>query len=251
MTEAEKNKTYREEIELRSSQKLPEHIAIIMDGNGRWAEKHNLSRSQGHRRGVDRVREIVEEAAKIGIKVLTLYAFSTENWKRPKKEIDLLMGLLKIFLAKEINRLKKNNIRFESIGRLDKLPDSVLKVIYRAKDETRDNNGLVLNLALNYGSRTEIIDAVNKIISDKAKGQIKKVLIDEADFSKYLYTANLPDPDLLIRTSGEQRISNFLLWQVSYSELVFSKKLWPEFGKKDFLDCIRIYQKRVRRYGGI
>lgn len=251
MIEAEKNKTKKEELELSNSQKLPEHIAIIMDGNGRWAQKHNLARSQGHRRGVERVREIVEEAAKIGIKVLTLYAFSTENWKRPKQEIDLLMRLLKIFLAKEINRLKKNNIRFECIGRLDKLPESVLKIIYRAKEETRDNNGLVLNLALNYGSRTEIIDAVNKIILDKAAGRLNKASIDEADFSKYLYTANLPDPDLLIRTSGEQRISNFLLWQVSYSELVFPKKLWPEFGKKDFLDCIRAYQRRVRRFGGI
>lgn len=251
MIEASNDRVNPQEIRMRDSQKLPEHIAIIMDGNGRWAEKHNLPRSEGHKRGVDRVREIVEEAARIGIKVLTLYAFSTENWKRPKNEIDLLMRLLKIFLAKEISRLKKNNIRFECIGRLDKLPESVLKIIYRAKEETRDNNGLVLNLALNYGSRTEIIDAVNKIMLDKANGHLSKATLDEADFSRYLYTANLPDPDLLIRTSGEQRISNFLLWQVSYSELVFPKKLWPEFGKKDLHDCIRAYQRRVRRFGGI
>jgi undecaprenyl diphosphate synthase len=230
---------------------LPAHVAIIMDGNGRWAKIHNLSRSQGHRKGAERVREITEEAARLKIKVLTLYAFSTENWRRPQKEVDLLMRLLKFFLSREIKNLKKNNVRFECIGRIEELPPPVVKVIYQAKQETRKNTGLVLNLALNYGGRTEIIDAVNKIIKAKQSGQLTPSDIDEFGFSRYLYTIDLPDPDLLIRTSGEQRISNFLLWQISYSELLFCKKLWPEFSAKDFRNCILTYQKRKRRFGGI
>lgn len=251
MLQSQGNKSSRIKAQSSNASAMPSHIAIIMDGNGRWAKKHGLERSQGHKRGVEKVKEIVEEAARLGIKVLTLYAFSTENWKRPKREVDLLMRLLKIFLAKEINRLKKNNICFEFIGRINELPDSVSKMLLEVKKETAGNSGLVLNLALNYGSRSEIIDAVNKIIHDKASGKLTKDAIDENDFSGYLYTAGLPDPDLLIRTSGEERVSNFLLWQISYSELVFCDKLWPEFGKKDLLDCIAIYQKRVRRFGAI
>lgn len=238
-------------IENKKAAILPKHVAIIMDGNGRWAKKHGLARSEGHKRGVGRVREIVEEAVRLKIKVLTLYAFSTENWKRPKQEVDLLMRLLRLFLNKEINRLKKNNIRFHCIGRLDEFPDSVLQVLYKVMEETSQNSGLVLNLALNYGGRAEIIDAVNKIIQDKETGRFIPVLIDEIEFSKYLYTKGLPDPDLLIRTSGEQRISNFLLWQISYSELYFTKKLWPEFSKKDFFAAISDYQRRARRFGAI
>lgn len=230
---------------------VPQHVAIIMDGNGRWAKRCGLSRSEGHRKGVERVREIVEEAARLKIKVLTLYAFSTENWKRPKREINLLMRLLKVFLNREIKNFNKNNIRFECIGRIKELPGSVVEIINKARKITKDNNGLVLNLALNYGSRPEIIDAVNNIIKDCSSGELAQDGLDEDTFSQYLYTKNFPDPDLLIRTSGEQRISNFLLWQISYTELFFSNKLWPDFTADDFFKAILDYQNRARRFGGV
>ncbi|MEW6008572.1 MAG: isoprenyl transferase [Candidatus Omnitrophota bacterium] len=230
---------------------IPQHVAIIMDGNGRWAKKQGLPRSEGHKKGVERVREIVEEAARLKIKVLTLYAFSTENWKRPKKEINLLMRLLKVFLNKEIKNFNKNNIRFECIGRISQLPASVIESLERVRHITKNNNGLILNLALNYGSRPEIIDALNNIIKDYSSGRLNEKNIDENIFSQYLYTKNLPDPDLLIRTSGEQRVSNFLLWQISYAELFFSKKLWPDFSADDFFEAILEYQNRARRFGGI
>lgn len=230
---------------------LPRHVAVIMDGNGRWAKRHGLSRSQGHRRGVQRVKEVVEQAAKLGIEVLTLFAFSTENWRRPKKEIDFLMGLLKIFLRREIKNLIKNNIRFECIGRIEELPASLVAILNETRAQTKSNSGLILNLALNYGGRAEIIDAVNKIIAEKKNSIAEAKVLEEAEFSNYLYTRGLPDPDLLIRTSGEERISNFLLWQLSYSELYFTEQLWPDFTSKDFLQALYEYQKRTRRFGGI
>jgi undecaprenyl diphosphate synthase len=239
------------ETQVRQDKLLPRHVAIIMDGNGRWAKKHGLSRSQGHRRGVQRVREIVEEAAKQKIEVLTLYAFSTENWKRPRREIELLMRLLVVFLKKEIKNLVENNIRLNCIGRIELFPDVVVKMLEQARSATEQNSGLVLNLALNYGGRKEILDAVNKIIEEKKFSTGKAQIINEDEFSRYLYTAGLPDPDLMIRTSGEQRISNFLLWQLSYSELYFSPKFWPDFTRNDFLRALRVYQGRIRRFGGI
>jgi len=222
-----------------------------MDGNGRWAKMRNLPRSEGHRKGVARVREIVREAARLKIKVLTLFAFSTENWKRPKKELGLLMQLLKMLLVKEIKNFNENNIRFECIGRIKEFPTVLLKAIEEAREKTKKNTGMILNLALNYGSRTEIVDAVNKIIHDKISHKLKAGSIDEPMFERYLYSAGLPDPDLLIRTSGEQRISNFLLWQISYSELYFSQKPWPDFTQKDFINALCAYQERSRRFGGI
>lgn len=230
---------------------IPKHVAIIMDGNGRWAKSHGLSRSEGHRRGAKRVLEIVEEAVRLKIEVITLYAFSIENWRRPRREVNLLMQLLNFFLKKELRNLNKNNIRFSCIGRIEQLPGSVQNVLGQAKESTKKNTGMILNLALNYGSRAEIVDAVNKIIRDKSADKLKSDLLHEADFQKYLDTAGLPDPDLLIRTSGEQRISNFLLWQISYSELLFIEKLWPDFTKDDFHKAICTYQRRSRRFGGI
>lgn len=233
------------------SKNFPKHIAVIMDGNGRWAKERGLSRTEGHRRGVDKVREIMRYANELKIKVLTIFAFSTENWKRPKREVSMLMFLLKGFLKKEIADLNKRNIRFKKIGRDDPIPKTLQGLIAKAEDVTKNNTGLIMNLALNYGSRTEIIDATRKIANCAMNGDLKIEDINEDCFSSFLYTAELPDPDLFIRTSGEMRISNFLLWQLSYSELCFVKKYWPDFTKKDFLTAIDDFQKRNRRFGGI
>jgi len=230
---------------------LPKHVAIIMDGNGRWAKEKGLLRISGHREGVKRVREIVECARKLGIKVVTFFAFSAENWDRPKREITMLMRYLNSFLYGEVNRLHKNNIRFMVIGREKPMPENVLRKIRKAEDKTRNNTGMIVVLALNYGARQEIMDAAKKFASSCLDGLVSINDINEDTFSSYFYTAGLPDPDLLIRTSGEMRISNFLLWQLSYAELYFPDKYWPDFKAHDFEKAIEEYQKRERRFGKI
>lgn len=225
---------------------LPRHLAIIMDGNGRWAEKRGLPRVFGHRVGIARVREIIEECARLGIKVLTLYAFSTENWSRPEKEIKFLFRLLKSYLRREGRKLLKNNIVVRTIGDVDKLPPDVREAVKKIVQETSANTGLIVNLALNYGGRQEIINAINRYWRSE-----RKEPLDEKNFSRYLDTAGLPDPDLIIRTSGEMRLSNFLLWQSAYSELYFTPVLWPDFHKKELLRALEEYPRRQRRFGGI
>ena len=229
---------------------IPKHVAIIMDGNGRWAKERHLPRTAGHKQGVDRVKEIVNASAKLGIKVLTLFAFSTENWVRPKREIDILMRFLDHFLDSQVKDLMKNNVKLLFIGREKPVPEYLLAKMRQSVDKTKDNTGLTLVLALNYGSQQEIIDAVKKICREAAAGKIDLERFDTGDFGRYLYTAGLPDPDLLIRTSGEMRISNFLLWQLSYAELYFPKKFWPDFHAKDLEKAIVEFQKRERRFGG-
>jgi len=227
---------------------LPAHIAIIMDGNGRWAANRGMPRVAGHRAGIDAVRAAVEGSAELGISVLTLYAFSVENWKRPQAEVTTLMSLLKEYVNKEIENIHRNNIQFRTIGRTGELDDSVQRELEKARARTAGKTGMVFNVALNYGGRAEIVDAVNRLMesADRSKGPIT-----EADFAKFLYTAGLPDPDLLIRTSGEMRISNFLLWQIAYAEIYVTEALWPDFGKKDLYEAIIAFQKRERRYGGL
>jgi len=221
-----------------------------MDGNGRWARKRGLPKIAGHRAGAKSVDEITQAAASSGVKVLTLYAFSTENWKRPKEEVNALFGLLEDYLVKEVSRLNKNNIRLSVIGNISQLPRSTQDRIADAIEATKGNTGMVLNIALNYGSRREIVDAVRAICEDVKRGALRSEDITEELFSKHLHTAGLPDPDLLIRTSGEFRISNFLLWQVSYAELYITEKLWPDFRKGDFKKALTEYQRRERRFGG-
>jgi undecaprenyl diphosphate synthase len=224
---------------------LPAHIAVIMDGNGRWARKRGLPRVAGHRSGINAVREVVEGCAELGISVLTLYAFSVENWKRPAAEVRTLMLLLKEYLNRELDNLNRNNIRFQTIGRTDQLEPSVRQEIDKAIARTRSNTGMAFVVALNYGGRAEIVDAVNRLLSARCES------VDEAEFSRHLYTAGLPDPDLLIRTSGEMRVSNFLLWQIAYTEIYVTETLWPDFGKRDLYEAIIAFQKRERRYGGL
>jgi len=228
---------------------FPKHIAIIMDGNGRWAKKRGLPRTMGHRAGIKAVRRVVEACVEFKIPVLTLYAFSVENWRRPKAEITTLMHLLSEFLEKEINEMNEHKIRFTAIGRLEQLPDFVKKRLKRTIEATQQNQGTVLNLALNYGGRSEIVDAVKQIVARVKENGLSPDAIDEKSFSNFLYTQNLPDPDLLIRTSGEMRISNFLLWQISYSEIVVTKKYWPDFDKQDLEKAIQEFQNRERRFG--
>ena len=228
-------------------ERLPSHIAVIMDGNGRWAKSRLLPRVAGHRQGIKSVREIVETSARIGLQVLTLYAFSVENWKRPKMEVDTLMHLLSEYVHKELHTLMENNIRFQIIGRWQELPEEVSKDLQWGLMETRNNTGLLFNITLNYGGRTEIVDSVRKIISE---GHDPDSITEEM-ISNHLYTAGIPDPDLLIRTSGELRISNFLLWQIAYAEIWVTDVLWPDFRKQHLYQAIIDYQKRERRYGGI
>jgi len=232
-------------------QKIPRHIAIIMDGNGRWAKKKGLPRIAGHRRGAEVVKSIVRACDDLGVEFLTLYTFSTENWKRPEKEINFLMQLLSWFLDKEIQNLNRNNARFTTIGDVNRLPAEAQKVINRAKQQTQHNSGLTLILALNYGGRAEILRAVKTLLNDLTLKKVSLSELDEQIFSGYLYTAGIPDPDLLIRTSGEMRLSNFLLWQLSYSELYVTEKFWPEFNKNDLKQAITDYKKRKRRFGDI
>ena len=230
---------------------LPAHIAIIMDGNGRWARKRGLPRVAGHRAGINAVREVVEGSAELGIPVLTLYAFSVENWKRPLSEVSTLMQLLKEYLNKELANLNKNNIRFRTIGRTDELDASVQAELDKAITTTSCNGGMIFNVALNYGGRAEIVDAVNRLLNNGGRAAAANGGVTEKDFAEYLYTAGQPDPDLLIRTSGELRISNFLLWQIAYAEIWVTETLWPDFEKRHLYEAILAFQKRERRYGGL
>jgi undecaprenyl diphosphate synthase len=229
--------------------KLPRHVAIIMDGNGRWAQKHALGRIVGHQKGAEAVRATVEMCREIGIKFLTLYAFSVENWIRPTQEVDALMGLLENYLRSELNEMLDHNIRLTTIGNTEALQGRIKKTLQEVMNLTADNKGMVLNLALSYGSQDEIIRAVNGLIKDIRLGKLTDDEITKKLFASYLDTAGLPDPDLLIRTSGEYRLSNFLLWQMAYTEFYFTDVLWPDFGRNDLLEAIVSYQKRERRYG--
>lgn len=230
-------------------EKLPQHIAIIMDGNGRWAKKRNLERITGHQQGIESAREIVRFCREVGIKVLTLFAFSSENWKRPEKEIQALMDLLKKYLRSESEELLKNDIRLVVIGNINDLPSSVAKVLKEVMDKTKLCEGMILNLALSYGGRDEIIQAIRAIAKEVKHGRLKEEKITEASFSSYLFTRGLPDPDLLIRTSGEKRLSNFLLWQMAYTEIYVTEILWPDFKREDMIRALVDYQNRERRFG--
>ncbi len=228
---------------------LPRHVAVIMDGNGRWARQRDRPRVEGHRAGVDAVRDIVEASAQLGLEVLTLYAFSTENWKRPRFEIWTLMNLLKEYLRRELDNLRTNGIRLQVVGRWRELDDSVVRELEHAMEATRECDKMVLNVALNYSGRCEIVDACRQIVSDWASG--KGADIDEETIGRYLYTAGSPDPDLLIRTSGEMRVSNFLLWQIAYTELWVTDALWPDFRRRELFEAICEYQNRERRFGAV
>ena len=227
--------------------RLPAHVAIIMDGNGRWAAQRHLPRVEGHRAGIESVRDVVETSARLGIDVLTLYAFSVENWKRPVGEVSTLMGLLKRYLRLELETLLKNDVRFQVVGRIEELSSDIQDELEAARERTSRNTGLLFNIALNYGGRSEIVDAARKAM----KLGLKPDELDEQRFAELLYTAGQPDPDLLIRTSGELRVSNFLLWQIAYSEIWVTDTLWPDFRCRHLLEAVVDYQKRDRRYGGI
>ena len=231
------------------ARELPGHIAIIMDGNTRWAKRRGQRPMDGHRAGVKTVRDIVEAAGQLGIEVLTLYTFSTENWKRPSREIFGLMNLLRETVVKETPELNRNNVRIRAIGRIDAIPGASRRSLHEAIEKTSSNTGLILNLALNYGGRAEIVDAVQAVVSKIEAGELRARDVDEASISQHLYTAGLPDPDLLIRTSGEWRVSNFLLWQIAYSELWLTDVLWPDFRREHLYDAVRSYQSRERRFG--
>lgn len=228
---------------------IPKHIGIIMDGNGRWAKKRNLPRSYGHKAGVETIRRIIKECNRLGVKYLTLYAFSTENWKRPEDEVSALMGLLVEYLKKELQELNRNQVVINYIGDISKLPLKCQDELVKAKENTKNNKGVVMNLALNYGGKAEIIEAINSFLKDH-KGEEDLQITEEA-LEKYLYTAGMPDPDIIIRPSGEQRLSNFLLWQCAYTEFWYSDILWPDFTEKDLQQAIIDYQNRERRFGGI
>ena len=237
-------------LKMIDKDRLPKHVAVIMDGNGRWAGLRKLPRVAGHRAGIESVRDIVEASARLGFQVLTLYAFSVENWKRPHREVLTLMDLLKEYVRLELKNIHKNNIRFQAIGRIEELEESVRTELQRAMRTTRGNTGMLLNVALNYSGRAELVDTFNRLLQEyKENGHRQPV--DEKQISQSLYTAGIPDPDLLIRTSGEMRISNFLLWQIAYSEIYITPTLWPDFRRKHLLEAILEYQRRDRRYGGI
>jgi len=228
-------------------ERLPAHVAIIMDGNGRWAAQRHLPRVEGHRAGIDSVRDTVETVARLGIGVLTLYAFSIENWKRPAAEVGTLMLLLKRYLRAELNTLLRNNIRFQVIGRIEELSPDIQDELNQAIARTASNQGMLFNIALNYGGRAEIVDAARRAIESGVRPED----LDETRFASFLYTAGQPDPDLLIRTSGEMRVSNYLLWQIAYAEIYVTETLWPDFRRQHLLEAVLAYQKRERRYGGI
>ena len=230
---------------------VPRHIAIIMDGNGRWAKERGLPRTEGHRRGAESVRAMTEACRELGVQYLTLYAFSSENWKRPKREVDALMKLLEHYLKREVKEMMKNNIKLQAIGRLHDLPESCQRELHRAIETTANNTELTLILALSYGGREEIVDGVKSLIESIEKGHLDKAMINNEVFSKHLYTRYYPDPDLLIRTSGELRLSNFLLWQLSYTEFYITDKLWPDFRKPELEEAIASYSKRQRRFGSV
>jgi len=234
-----------------NTHKIPNHVAIIMDGNGRWAKQKGMARVLGHRNGVKAVRETIEAAREIGVKVLTLYAFSTENWNRPKKEVEILMSLLVSSLKDELKALLKNNIKLQAIGQIQNLPKKAQKELQEVIHLTQNNSAMVLNLALSYGSREEIVNTIRKISKKVVNKQLSIEEINENTINNHLYTFTLPDVDFLIRTSGEKRISNFLLWQIAYAELYFTDVLWPDFRKEDFFKAILNYQQRERRFGKI
>jgi len=244
----------REEAELLAKldpQRLPNHVAVIMDGNGRWAGRRHLPRIAGHRAGVKAAREIIETCARLHLPCLTLYAFSLENWRRPQAEVDFLMRLLREYLKRELPTIHKNNIRLLMIGRSEQLPEDVRKDIAEAMQETARNTGMKLVVALNYGGRAELADAFNAMLDQIRAGGLSAFRADEQSISDHLYTAGLPDPDLLIRTSGEMRVSNFLLWQIAYAEIYVTETLWPDFSRARLLEALIDYQKRERRYGGL
>ena len=238
-------------LDVLDLEKLPRHVAVIMDGNGRWARARSLPRAEGHRAGIDAVRETVETAARLELTALTLYAFSTENWKRPRLEVLTLMALLKEFLRRELATLRRHDITFRVVGRFTGLDPSVQEALREAIERTASGRGLVFNVALNYSGRAELADAARDIARAVARGEIDPESVDEAAIGSRLYTTGLPDPDLLIRTSGEMRISNFLLWQIAYAEIHVTPVLWPDFRRLHLLEAIRDYQGRERRYGGI
>jgi undecaprenyl diphosphate synthase len=237
-------------LNLIDEKRLPKHVAVIMDGNGRWAGLRKLPRVAGHRSGIDSVREIVKNSSRIGIGILTLYAFSVENWKRPRSEVRTLMSLLKRFIRKELDSIHANNIKFQTIGRIQELDESVRTELDHAMKVTEKNTGMLLNVALNYSGRAELVDTFNSLLQQYKQSK-DKLLVTEELISQSLYTSGLPDPDLLIRTSGEMRISNFLLWQIAYSEIFITPTFWPDFRLKHLLEALVDYQKRDRRYGGI
>jgi undecaprenyl diphosphate synthase len=238
-------------VEQLDPNRMPRHIAIIMDGNGRWAQRRHLPRVAGHRAGINAVRDTVEMARFLNIEALTLYAFSKENWKRPKAEISVLMRLLREYLHKELARLRRNNIRFQVLGRMEELPALVQKDLIYGSEETRDNTGMIFNVALNYGGRAELVDAFKRVALRMRSNGSNLEGLNEADIERELYTAGLPDPDLLIRTSGEMRVSNFLLWQIAYSEIWVTPVFWPDFRRYHLVEGIIEFQKRERRYGGL
>jgi len=235
-------------LEKLDLERLPRHIAVIMDGNGRWAQKRHLPRVAGHRAGTQSARTTIETCARLRIEALTLYAFSVENWRRPKAEIEFLMQLLREYLRKEMPLIQRNNIRMRFLGRQDDLPKGVQKDTREAVEATAGNAGMVLSIALNYGGRAEIVDAMNAILAERNGN---KSAITEDELTRHLYTASLPDPDLLIRTSGEMRVSNFLLWQIAYAEIFVTETLWPDFNRARLLEALLEFQRRERRYGGI
>lgn len=231
---------------------IPAHIAIIMDGNGRWAKKRGLPRIAGHKVGVSTVRSVVEDCASLGVKALTLYAFSAENWKRPRAEIDMLWRLLRYYLRRELDDLQRNNIRLQSSGHVEALPERAYEELRAVERATARNQGMRLNLAINYSARIELVDAMNAIIDEaRIAGNLSSLVVDEKMIARRLYTADLPEPDLLIRTSGEMRVSNFLLWQIAYAELYVTETLWPDFNRTELLRAILDFQKRERRFGGL
>ncbi|MBM7632621.1 isoprenyl transferase [Geomicrobium sediminis] len=230
---------------------VPEHVAIVMDGNGRWATKRGLPRNIGHREGMKRIHEITESADDIGVKILTMFAFSTENWGRPQTEVDFILRLPERFIESELPKLMKNNVQVKMMGSNDGLPQHTINAVQKAVNETANNDGIVLNLALNYGGRADITRAVQKLCLEVDEGKRDANSITEQDITESLFSHHYPDPDLFIRTSGEIRLSNFMLWQMAYSEFVFTDVLWPDFSKKDFLEAIDVYQARKRRYGSL
>jgi len=242
----------RELVQSLDPERLPRHVAIIMDGNGRWAKRRNLPRIAGHKAGVTPVRMTVETCAQLGVEALTLYAFSAENWKRPRNEVDMLWRLLRFYLRRELADLHRNGIRLQASGRIEELPERVQRELEFVEEATRANTGMRLNLAINYSGRAEIVDAVNALIQRARRdGTLANLRVDEASLSRNLYLPELPDPDLLIRTSGEMRISNFLLWEIAYAELFVTDTFWPDFNRAELLRAIVDYQKRDRRFGGL
>ena len=246
-----KKNRLEEKIEEKKLEKIPTHVAIIMDGNGRWAKKRNMPRVKGHYEGMQTVKKITKYASKLGIKYLTLYAFSTENWARPKEEVSYLMDLPEKMFTSFMPELMENNVKVEVIGVVEKLPENTRKAVEDAVEQTKNNTGLKLIFALNYGSKDEIVTAVKRIVQGAANNEYKVEEIDEQLISDNLFTKDTPDPDLLIRTSGEQRISNFLLWQIAYSEFIFTKVAWPDFVEEEFYKALLEYQSRDRRFGGL